>query len=466
MWQCSNERIRLLRTCRAFRRVPTSEDAQNLDNVLCLNKHGQPQLGIDSSSAFLHLAGPIGVYYIHATDMHPVYKQAFSDLIWCLYKLRRRFVTLDMLKASGRKATYVTYLRESLVRLEYLLPNHWNTINVHLLQHLCESLKFKGPPHGTWNFGFERWIQIAKGVLKSGKSPTIGLMRAMVEYEWTTFFSYQTPNDLDELLTPPLNANPFVTVRLLGNGRPIALTDTPLYPNTPKRYGEWRLVYDFILNEDPLFSIIGDEYRATHRNWKQTGMIVESWTPNADSLMTMQQTILATLKINITHAEIMQLLVGADRNAMEYDRIQLNQTEFVTSSHQQAKGRRSRNVCFFSNQQQQDEYVNSTSRQDKINYPIGVIDRILLVKSTSILRFQTIYKVFRIQNYEYLTKEPPHPSSLPHVKPIPRHLTVQVQPIIDVMSVKPYNVALWPALATTSNGKFLAVWIDPQHGDT
>ena len=67
------------------RRVPTSDDAQRLDVMFGIDKRDKPKLMVDSSSAFIHLAGPIGVYYIHATDMFAEYKQAFGDLIWCLY---------------------------------------------------------------------------------------------------------------------------------------------------------------------------------------------------------------------------------------------------------------------------------------------------------------------------------------------------------------------------------------------
>jgi hypothetical protein len=97
------------------------------------------------------------------------------------------------------------------------MPTGFCTILLHLLHHACDVLSFTGPPHGTWMFVFERWVQIAKGLLHSPFSAAEGLMRAVMTHEWLTFSQYKTKKDLEALLTPPLDRHENVPVcRFLG----------------------------------------------------------------------------------------------------------------------------------------------------------------------------------------------------------------------------------------------------------
>ena len=134
-----------------------------------------------------------------------MYKNAFSHLLWWLYKLRRRFVMKNQCSETSHSFTYPKWGRERLAILEYLMPKHFMTIIMHLAQHLCKTLLYTGPPHGTWMFVFERWIQIAKGLLHSPFSAAEGLMKAVMTHEWQVRNSVKTKQDLDLLLTPPLS---------------------------------------------------------------------------------------------------------------------------------------------------------------------------------------------------------------------------------------------------------------------
>ena len=133
------------------RRVPTNDEHANLDRLIDFDKQGKPCIDLESSAAYIHMAGPIGVYYIHAVDIHPGFKEAFSDLLWVLCKLRRRFVTLSQVNAAPTDS-YVRWLRRALARLEMLMPVHFCTINLHLLQHVPRHCASPAPcmARGTW----------------------------------------------------------------------------------------------------------------------------------------------------------------------------------------------------------------------------------------------------------------------------------------------------------------------------
>lgn len=149
------------------------------------------------------MIGPIGVYYIYQLDIHPIYKEAFSRTLWWLYKLRRRYVNKTSVSTDSKQFNLLKEGRERLAYLECLMPRHFNTIVMHLCQHICSVLFRTGPPHSTWMFVFERYVQIIKGSLHSGFSAAEGIMRAIMTHEFLLRYTYTTTKDLDELITPP-----------------------------------------------------------------------------------------------------------------------------------------------------------------------------------------------------------------------------------------------------------------------
>jgi hypothetical protein len=202
-WQASNDSIRHLMSRSPFRRIPYNTSG-NMDQPIGFTEDGKPTLCIKGSADWIHMIGPIGIYYLYQLDIHCVYQDAFSGLLWWMCKLRRRYTHKQELDIT-RSDSLPVIGRERLAVLEYLMPNHFCTILLHLLQHACEVLSFTGPPHGTWMFYFERWVQIAKGLLHSPFSAAEGLMRAVMTHEWLTFANYKTKDDLKNILQPPLD---------------------------------------------------------------------------------------------------------------------------------------------------------------------------------------------------------------------------------------------------------------------
>ena len=51
----------------------------------------------------MHMAGPIGMYYVESTDIHPRYKKAFNDLLGFLYGVRCRVLWREELYSPSRE---------------------------------------------------------------------------------------------------------------------------------------------------------------------------------------------------------------------------------------------------------------------------------------------------------------------------------------------------------------------------
>ena len=106
-----------------------------------------------------------------------------------------------------------------------------------------------------------------------------------------------------------------------------------------------------------------------------------------------------------------------------------------------------------------------------------------------------MHTIFQITNYDYIGD---HPTQLPHVQQNTVQKTLWNLPFINTESVKAWNIALWPSFTPSkivdppkkqpqkpatpnkekqqqkpakfihprlSSQRFLAVWIDPHHGD-
>ncbi len=156
-WQISNTCLRKIIYESHLRRVPGAS-TDKMDCPFALDKYGKPKLVIEGSSHWIHMMGPIGIYYIHRSDIHPAYKHAFSYLLWWLNKLRRRYVHLEQIEEQVDEG------KIALAELEYLMPGHFCRLTLHLLQHICKTLYLTGPPHATWMFVYERWVKLAKGI--------------------------------------------------------------------------------------------------------------------------------------------------------------------------------------------------------------------------------------------------------------------------------------------------------------
>jgi hypothetical protein len=204
-WQASNQSIQRLIKNFKFRKIP-DQHPNSINQPIGFNKDGSPTLLVKGSADWIHMIGHVGVYYIYQLDLHPYYKEVFSQLLWWMMKLRRRFVIKSKLNENNINSL-PSIGRQILAMLEYMMPVQFCTILVHLLQHVCQVLLFTGPCHGTWMMTYERYVQICKGRLHSPFSPEEGLMKATMTGEWLTFFGYKTKEDLSNILTPPLDHN-------------------------------------------------------------------------------------------------------------------------------------------------------------------------------------------------------------------------------------------------------------------
>jgi hypothetical protein len=452
LWQASNQRLRELMNSTRLRRVPIGDDPSNLDCPFDFDNSGSPKLTIDNSAAWVHMIGPIGVYYIHALDIHIEYKRAFCSLLWELYFMRRRFVLLDQLNVSftGGEAnvTSAVMLLRALAKLESLMPIHFNTIVIHLLQHAHHTLRFTGPVHATWMFVFERWVQIAKKAINSANSAMVTLFNAITEREWTTFGRYQTINDLNDLITPPPSHSEKTQVKMIGAGRRVKLDQR-----------RWRCIYNFLLDEDPVYSIISDEYKERNPTWQKKGRKVEEWVESVPETCKkrMREKIEEVLKVSISEEQLVELMKGPSVEVMRYNRFESNGTTFVTDGWEKEKGRLARKHCFYLNQKQIDE-IKAGNRP---NIPIARIHHIYQIKiASNIPTLRKTYQLLAINNFKYLDA---HATQLPHVSPLSRIATEQTQPIIQCGAVRPYNIALWPANYVKDNKRYVAVWIDAHH---
>ena len=168
-WQTSNDRIKQCQQFHSLRRVPTSQDGGKLDQPFGITKDNHSTtLLVDSSASYIHMAGPIGVYYVYYFLNEIEYKKAFAGLLWWIYKLRRRHANKDILtKSTNREYDPQTQSHKSvknLVRvgyevcgmLEAIMPVHFCTFVFHEICHACEVIAYTGPVYATWMFVYER----------------------------------------------------------------------------------------------------------------------------------------------------------------------------------------------------------------------------------------------------------------------------------------------------------------------
>jgi hypothetical protein len=233
-------------------------------------------------------------------------------------------------------------------------------------------------------------------------------------------------------------------------------------------------VFDFLLDEDPVYEIVKDKYdvvQAALTASRQTSFMQWSESPSNEVVLELQQRLSSYKKIDVSTDDVYKLLKGPPREVFEYNRITINGCTFVTHDHD-GKGNTSRQHCFYVNAQQRKEFNSDDVAKDRIEYPIARIESIYSFNSTNVLSLAKHYTVLRIRALDYMHKsnftinqkktKQAKPSTLPHI-----HISEQDhQPIINAVTVKPYNIALWPADPFKHSNDWLAVWIAPHHGDT
>jgi hypothetical protein len=469
-WQASNNCLQHIINTRHLRPVPGNE-AGDLDCPFRMNSDG-PTLSIDSTAQWLRLIGPIGVYYIFRCDLHPEYQQAFAHTLWWIFKLRRRYTVKNMLRVRVSDSESVdededviededededdnngvtsdtydleTYGRERLAVLEYLMPRHFCTIVMHLMQHACKTLRLAGPPHGHWMFPFERWIKMPKGRLHSGKGAAESIMKSQLEHEWLVQRQASTQAQLNSLLQPPPSHFPDAReVMPVGRSRTTPL----LCVNDPNRHCDYHLIFQFLIQNDPVMKVLNTEFEKVHPEYKQAKIYFENWQPHILSLNVVLPQLRQLCNDATINADDVRIIIrGPSPQVQEYQRFSVNGVVFCTRAHEGARKRCTRRFVYY-------RFHGAVDSNGVVcDEVVAQVERIYSVMSSSCLKTGKRYTLLRVTNYKYTPT--PHPSELPQVKPIGMTKNVFAKhsmPVIDAKDVRPIYIACWPAGADAAN---------------
>jgi hypothetical protein len=226
-------------------------------------------------SDWLHMAGPIGIYYINQTDIHDRYKLAFAHVLkWIHGYVRTRSVSISDLSEDDHdtdRISALTYWKENAVILEYLMPRNFNQINTHLWQHAVAELLYAGPVYGHWMFPFESCAHWMKAMLHSPKSPEEGLARQLAS-EWRSMLHRY--DNLDPKLELAKIINPIVyrgrtppVVEILSRRGQV---DPALFnPDTTDSHSPYKLIHAYFLANDRLSKFVQREFERVHTRTNQ-----------------------------------------------------------------------------------------------------------------------------------------------------------------------------------------------------
>jgi hypothetical protein len=293
------------------------------------------------SSDWMHFAGPIGIYYIEMTDLHPRYKLVFQDLLRCFYGMRYHALnTRDLVDPTGQEEYDVLkWYRECATILEYLMPINFNHINQHVWQHAVSELVYAGPVFGHHMFPFEAGAGWLKKLLHSPKSPEEGLARAVAS-EWRTMlhkYDDQHVNVIvDRLLAP----------KYRGRSGKQAVVQTLSYAASlpqPKprdsiavkaqikaaNDAEVLLLHSYFRENDGVCKIVDEEFqRVSGPNWKQFD--IKAWVVDDDSFHCIDQRHRAAhMGQAISRAQIELVKAGpVAEDILMYKKIRINDTDF------------------------------------------------------------------------------------------------------------------------------------------
>lgn len=153
-----------------LRRAP-GDISTEVSHLIIVDAKQKPKMNRTlKSSDWLRLAGSMGVYYVDRLEIDQEYASAFKHLLHWLGQMRRRVIDFDHLKEGGGAAySMEQYGRECLYELEYLMPEYFCTLNLHLALHLVDHAAYTGPFYATWMFSFERYAKYLKGFVSGGR---------------------------------------------------------------------------------------------------------------------------------------------------------------------------------------------------------------------------------------------------------------------------------------------------------
>jgi hypothetical protein len=293
------------------------------------------------SSDWMHFAGPIGIYYIEMTDLHPRYKLVFQDLLRCFYGMRYHALnTHDLIDPSGQEEYDVLkWYRECAVILEYLMPINYNHINQHVWQHAVSELIYAGPVFGHHMFPFEAGAGWLKKLLHSPKSPEEGLARAIAS-EWRTMLHKYDDQNVEaivqRLLAPKFRGHSGRDVVVQTVSYPACLPQAKPKDSAVTRaqinadnVAEVLMLHSYFRENDAVCKIVEEEFRrAKGPTWKQFD--VTTWVVSDESLGRIDQQHRAAHRgQGITRAQVEYARAGPVADAIiTYKKIRINDTDF------------------------------------------------------------------------------------------------------------------------------------------
>jgi hypothetical protein len=373
-WQASKASILKLIDEAEYRRIPGDEAGKlNCPFQKTKLQNGTYKIGLRSmkSAEWLHLASPIGIYYITQTDLHPRYKLAFCNVIWFLYEIRTRHIrSTGMIKPrvnQSKPYDYKTYWQEIAVILEYLMPYNFNAIVVHIFQHTVDDLHRLGPVYGHWAYPFESGQGWLKNIYHSNKVVEESICRAIAS-EWRTMLHQYDDVEpskyksfIKKLIRPGLAGSYPTTVTVL------TLSEKKL--SFSNETNEYKYLHLYYLQKNPVLVIIQAYYEKNIKRWDDKDIRTYNWITNvhlnninnklkaADYLDNNQQ---------LTKEELQQICCGPVVSDMkQVKNIQVNESEFcdvITDGEFKTT-----NSCFRYRQHIQD-YLALHTRQEEKTY--------------------------------------------------------------------------------------------------
>jgi hypothetical protein len=227
-----------------------------------------------------------------------------------------------------------------------------------------------------------------------------------------------------------------------------------LYPDR-RNSSNFRLIYRFLLDNDPLMAIINQEFIKRYPVKSKDGsMLIDDWNPTDRECQPIIQRAGNELLLgdDLTRQQILEVIKGPIQPIDEYFRMKSNLTTFTTRSYEA----RHHSRCTR-------KMVKYKSADDEHMY--AVIEHMFHLRSHAVTALAKQYKLLVIHNYEQVCE---HGSGLPCVRKTRLNDNIQgYTPVISVETVHPYNVAAWPTgLLPSEFSDYLMVQISPANDDT
>jgi hypothetical protein len=297
------------------------------------------------TSDVLHLASPIGMYYIYMTDMHKRYKKVFMHCLYWLYCVKARVISRYWLGSNECSYTYKKYWQENAAALEYLMPINFFNCNEHILQHTVDELLHTGPVYNTHMEPFEASAKYLKSMVTSSPVPEETIAK-QISFEWASMlqrYENYTNEEIQTVISPSIRR---------GTYPPVINVCQPLKPYKGISADDWKALVRHFIENDPYLQAIQIEMqlqyprtRSDPNNSKKKIVIKNNWTTM--SLLEFNATPQHLININarlqhknlnpITINQLNHIKQGPDVHSLKVcTKVLLNNSEFRSLDDQTA----------------------------------------------------------------------------------------------------------------------------------